>query len=116
MKKQIDTITSETMDALVNWEWPGNVREMENLIERAVILTKGTVLWFPIAELKSAPASSEETGTLEAAEREHIMSILRETRGVISGPRGAAARLGLKRTTLRSKLRKLGISRREYMS
>jgi formate hydrogenlyase transcriptional activator len=104
------------MEALVRWHWPGNVRELENIIERAVILSPGPVLRIPLAEL--APAEGKDSngdgsGTLEDAEREHILRILRETRGVIGGPNGAAARLGLKRTTLNSKMRKLGITREE---
>lgn len=113
MDKQIDNITSDTMQALINWDWPGNVRELENLIERSVILTQGTVLRPPIAELQ-APETSVASETLEAAEREHIARILRETRGVISGAHGAAAKLGLKRTTLQSKMQKLGMSREQY--
>ena len=111
--KQIETITSETMNALMNWDWPGNVRELENLLERSVILTQGTVLRPPLAELQHADVTSHDA-TLEAAEREHIGRILRETRGIISGANGAAAKLGLKRTTLQSKMQKLGISREQY--
>ena len=116
MNKQIETITSETMDALANWDWPGNIRELENLIERSVILTEGTVLRPPLAELTLYPEElpQETDNTLEAAERDHIARVLKETRGVISGRHGAAAKLGLKRTTLQSKMQKLGISRQEY--
>ena len=116
MNKQIETITSETMDALANWDWPGNIRELENLIERSVILTEGTVLRPPMAELTLYPEElpQETDNTLEAAERDHIARVLKETRGVISGRHGAAAKLGLKRTTLQSKMQKLGISRQEY--
>jgi transcriptional regulator with GAF, ATPase, and Fis domain len=114
MNKQIDTISNETMDALCRWHWPGNVRELENFIERAVILSQGPVLRAPLAELKPlTEPESTSSSTLEAHEREHILSVLRETKGVIGGARGAAARLGLKRTTLNSKMRKLGISRRD---
>jgi len=115
--KHIERIPSETMQALERWHWPGNVRELENLIERAVILTRGTVLNVPLAELKAGPeavASPDDVATLEDAERDHILKALREARGLISGPQGAAARLGLKRTTLNSKMRKLGISRKDY--
>ena len=116
MDKQIDTIPNETMDALMSWHWPGNVRELENFIERSVILTEGPVLRAPLAELKPEPAGRPaENTTLEAAEREHILRMLRESSGQISGIRGAAAKLGLKRTTLQSKLRKLNIQRQEYM-
>jgi len=111
MNKSIKSIPKKTIDALTQWEWPGNVRELENFIERSVILTHGSVLESPLGELKlsSEIAMSE---TLEAAEREHILRALRESRGKIGGPRGAATRLGLKRTTLQSKLKQMGIDRR----
>ena len=114
--KHIERIPSETMQALERWHWPGNVRELENLIERAVILTRGHVLNVPISELKPGPETSTAANvtSLEDAEREHIIRALREARGLISGPQGAAARLELKRTTLNSKMRKLGITRRDY--
>jgi len=112
MKKKIRTIPTGTIDALTSWDWPGNVRELENFIERAVILTEGSVLKAPLAELGPEFASSEKT--LGAREREHILRVLRETRGVLGGERGAAARLGLKRTTLQSKLHRLGISPEQY--
>jgi len=116
--KHIERIPAETMQALEHWHWPGNVRELENLIERAVILTRGPVLNVPLAELKlgpeAAPAADNNVATLEDAERDHIVKALREARGLISGPKGAAARLGLKRTTLNSKMRKLGITRKDY--
>ncbi len=113
MNKKIDTVPPEAMQALTEWHWPGNVRELENFIERAVILSRGPVLQIPLAELKAAQSEFAPSLTLEAAEREHILRVLRETKGVISGPHGAAARLGLNRTTLNSKMRKLGISRQE---
>jgi len=119
MGKVIETIPEATMKAFVRWPWPGNIRELENFLERAVILTRGPVLYAPLAELEMAetsPASQEtERPTLEAAEREHILRVLRETGGQIGGDDGAAARLGLKRTTLNSKLKKLGIERSDYM-
>jgi formate hydrogenlyase transcriptional activator len=114
MDKQIDTIPSTTMDALLGWHWPGNVRELENFIERSVILTEGPVLRAPLAELK--PGEDEMVPgntTLEAAEREYIIRTLRECGGQVAGERGAAAKLGLKRTTLQSKMRKLNIQRRD---
>jgi formate hydrogenlyase transcriptional activator len=116
MHRRIEIIPPEAMEALTRWHWPGNVRELENIIERAVILSPGPVLRIPLAEL--VPVEGEEdngngSGTLEDAERDHILRILRETRGIIGGPNGAAARLGLKRTTLNSKMRKLGITRDE---
>jgi len=119
MGKTIDTIPEETMNALKRWSWPGNIRELENFLERAVILTKGTALYVPLAELETEEdddnASEIENPTLQAAEREHILRVLRETKGQIGGDDGAAARLGLKRTTLNSKLKKLGIERSDYM-
>ena len=116
MYRKIETIPPETMQALTRWDWPGNIRELENFIERAVILTKGPLLRAPLAELEfpeqpNLPGAS----TLEATEREHILRVLRESKGKIAGPKGAAARLGLKRTTLNSKLKKLGIARIDYM-
>jgi len=115
MNKQIDTIPSETMEALMNWGWPGNVRELENFVERSVILTEGSVLRVPLAELRPDYEGGAQTeGTLQTTEREHIIRVLRETRGVLAGSKGAATRLGLKRTTLQSKMQKLGITRKDY--
>jgi formate hydrogenlyase transcriptional activator len=117
MNKRIESIPPEAMEALMRWHWPGNVRELENLVERAVILSRGTVLQVPVAELSTSvdadpePEPTPTPSTLEGAERQHILRVLRETKGVIGGSQGAAARLGLKRTTLNSKLRKLGITR-----
>jgi formate hydrogenlyase transcriptional activator len=112
MNKQIETIPSRTMEALVNYRWPGNIRELENLIERAVILSRGGVLKVPLAELREVPEPPASTAqTMEDAEREHILRTLRETRWLLSGPNGAAVRLGMKRTTLQSRMRKLGIDR-----
>jgi len=111
MDKRIETIPAEAMDALLRWPWPGNVRELENLIERAVILTRGAVLQVPMGELRQASELMGASSTLAAAEREHILRVLRETDWVIGGPQGAATRLGMKRTTLQSKMRKLGIVR-----
>ena len=114
--KRIERIPAETMQALERWHWPGNVRELENLIERAVILSRGSVLNVPLAELKPGPDTPvpDTVTTLQNAERDHILKALREARRLISGPQGAAARQGLKRTTLNSKMRKLGITRRDY--
>ena len=116
LNRKIETIPPETMRALTRWEWPGNIRELENFIERAVILTKGPVLRAPLAELEVRDEEPIllENSTLEATEREHILHVLRETKGKIAGPNGAAARLGLVRTTLNSKLRKLRIGRDDY--
>jgi formate hydrogenlyase transcriptional activator len=112
MDKQIDHISSETMAALVSYPWPGNIRELQNFIERSVILTSGNVLQAPLATLSSA-GEVESLGaiTLEDAERDHIRKTLEQTRWVVAGPNGAAARLGIKRSTLYFRMQKLGISR-----
>jgi formate hydrogenlyase transcriptional activator len=120
MGKNIQAIPEETMQALCRWPWPGNIRELENFLERAVILTRGAVLYVPLAELETKVAEEQEeldkaNPTLHAAERDHILRVLRETKGQIGGADGAAERLGLKRTTLNSKLKKLGIERSDYM-
>jgi len=116
MGKTIETIPDETMEALTKWSWPGNVRELENLLERAVILTRGQVLYVPLSELETAENEvQEENETLQAAEREHILHVLRESKGQVGGEDGAAERLGLKRTTLNSKMKKLGIGRSDYI-
>jgi formate hydrogenlyase transcriptional activator len=113
MKKHVETIPSEAMKALQNYSWPGNVRELENFVERAVILTHGSDLYVSLAELKQTPNHVEHSGaiTLEQAEREHILRTLRESSWIIGGTMGAAAKLGMKRTTLQSKMQKLGIAR-----
>jgi len=115
MNKRIKTIPAETMGALTRWSWPGNIRELENFIERAVILSRGPILQAPLGELKALTKKAEPTRetTLVAAEREHILLVLREAGGVIAGPYGAAARLGIKRTTLNGMMRRLGISRKD---
>lgn len=115
MNKPINTIPHDVMEALAKWQWPGNVRELENFIERAVILTQGNTLRAPLAELEviDEPAQSHDV-SLEATEREHILRVLREANGMIGGPGGAAEKLGLKRTTLNSKLKKLNIGRKDY--
>jgi formate hydrogenlyase transcriptional activator len=119
MGKTIESIPEETMQALMKWQWPGNIRELENFLERAVILTRGPVLYVPLAELETAEDDGEgaaaESPTHEAAEREHILKVLREAKGQIGGADGAAARLALKRTTLNSKMKKLGIERSDYI-
>jgi len=120
MGKNITSIPGQTMQALCRWPWPGNIRELENFLERSVILTRGPELYVPLAELETKVAEEEEElerthPTLQAAEREHVLRVLRETKGQIGGTDGAAARLGLKRTTLNSKLKKLGIERADYM-
>jgi len=114
MNKHIDTIPTEAMNALVSWAWPGNVRELENFIERSVILSQSPILNVPLVDLSLAAQDSHKDSTLESVLRENIVRVLRETGGVLGGPRGAAARLGLKRTTLQSKMGKMGIFREEY--
>ncbi len=132
--KTVEYIPSDVMEALVNYSWPGNIRELENLIERAVLLSGGNELRVPLAELKAATAASTTAAasyaylnpgapsppaipssthivTLEDAERQHILRALRQTKWRISGPRGAATMLGMKRTTLQARIRKLGIKR-----
>jgi formate hydrogenlyase transcriptional activator len=112
MNRTIETIPSETLDALVRYSWPGNIRELENLIERAVIVSPGPVLRVPVSELKvPADSASGEMLTLEAAEREHILKALESTNWVLAGPNGAAAKLAMKRTTLQSRMQKLGVSK-----
>jgi formate hydrogenlyase transcriptional activator len=116
MKKPINTIPVKAMTALNQYHWPGNVRELENFIERAVILSRGAELEIPLSEFrqqtKAASADLPSSlSTLEEAEREHVLRALSETSWVIGGPAGAAARLGMKRTTLQSLMRKLGIAR-----
>ena len=126
MKKTIETIPAETMAALAGYEWPGNIRELQNLIERAVILTSGSTLEVPPTALSAGHGRAERTalngkhhpplaaphgGTLEDTDRRHILAALESTGWVIGGPNGAAARLGLKRSTLQFRMRKLGISR-----
>ena len=120
MGKNITTIPPQAMEALKHWKWPGNIRELENFLERAVILSRGPVLYVPTAEIEEAEEEPEDSDvptnpTLQAAEREHILRALREARGMVGGANGAAAKLGLKRTTLNSKMKKLGIERSEYM-
>jgi formate hydrogenlyase transcriptional activator len=119
----IETIPSETMEALIRYHWPGNIRELQNVIERAVIVSKGSVLNVPLAELgpdantktspaitKASPAYRESLqDTLEATERAQILRAIEEGNGVIAGPNGAAARLGIKRSTLQLRMQKLGI-------
>jgi formate hydrogenlyase transcriptional activator len=117
MNKPIHEIPEQTMSALVAWSWPGNVRELENFIERAVILTPGSTLRAPLAELEKVEeeGAGMSDANFHAAEREHILRVLREAKGMIGGTGGAAEKLGLKRTTLNSKLRKLGIERSDYI-
>jgi formate hydrogenlyase transcriptional activator len=112
MDKRIESIPPEAMSVLTSYPWPGNIRELQNFIERSVILTEGDVLQPPLSTLKVA-AETETIGaiTLEDAERDHIRKTLEQTRWVVAGPNGAAARLGIKRSTLYFRMQKLGISR-----
>jgi formate hydrogenlyase transcriptional activator len=112
MGKRIDEIPPVVMDALASHSWPGNIRELQNFVERSAILSSGNVLRCPIASLQSAPeAEPPRRMTLMDAERDHIRKTLEHTRWVVAGPRGAAARLGIKRSTLYFRMQKLGISR-----
>ncbi len=122
MGRRIESIPSATMDALVHYPWPGNVRELQNIVERAVILSPGPTLQVPLADLHAVPAPTQRGTapiatpiaapiTLVDAERKHIVEALVATGWVVGGPRGAAARLGMKRSTLQKKLQKLGIAR-----
>ena len=114
MKKPIESVPKETMAALTSYHWPGNIRELQNLVERGVILSRGSSLEIPLAELKQSTKVSNHTNgstNLEAVEREHILRVLGESNWVIGGPAGAASRLGLNRTTLNHRMRKLGIAR-----
>lgn len=116
MNKHIEEIPEPVMQALTHWYWPGNIRELENFLERAVILTSGKALRAPLSELEDLDIpGDQQQETLESADRNHILQVLRESRGMIGGIGGAAERLGLKRTTLNSKIKKLGIERSDYM-
>jgi len=118
MQKHIESIPKDAMEALTNAPWPGNIRELQNFIERAVILTQGSELKVPLKELKSSSAVSTSGSTFQEAERQAIVEALKAAQGKISGQGGAAERLGLKRTTLQNKMRKLGIARlsAEYLA
>jgi len=116
MKRNIEVIPEEVMGALEAYDWPGNVRELQNVIERAVILSDGPVLRAPLSAAPRTERSPEpvvtDRRTLAEAERDHIVEVLRNSGGVISGSNGAAARLGMKRTTLQYRMRKLGIEQK----
>ena len=119
MSRSITTIPAKTLAALQQWHWPGNIRELQNVIERAVILSRGSTLEVPDStfDVKTAPPHRADTGSTTAfaeGERDIILRALRAAGGIIGGPNGAAARLGLRRTTLHSKMRKLGIERPKY--
>jgi formate hydrogenlyase transcriptional activator len=118
MNRSIETISAQAMEAFTGYSWPGNVRELQNFIERTVILSPGSVLRPPLAELKQAAVQkpSSELGTLEEMEREHVLRALRASNWVIGGPNGAAARLGMKRTTLVYRIHKLNVPLRPSMN
>ena len=111
LRRPIESVSRESLDVLCRWHWPGNVRELQNVIERAVILATGPVLTVSRTEFEAAPGLLSAPVTLEDAEREHILRALADTNWVIGGPRGAAARLGVKRTSLVSTMRRLHIQR-----
>ena len=117
MDRYIEFIPTETAEALKQWHWPGNVRELENMIERSVILSEGKSLRVPLSELRDQrpTGGTSPDRTLDNAERQHILRVLRESGGVLSGPNGAAQRLGLKRSTLQSKMQRLNIRREDYL-
>ncbi len=119
MNRTIETIPSETMDALVRYRWPGNIREMQNLIERAVILSSGRLLRVPLEDVQAGLTGNRDPlvhQSLADAERAHIVAILKETGCIVSGPHGAATRLGMNRSTLQFRMKKLGITRRVVMA
>ena len=108
MNKRITSIPAETINALARYPWPGNIRELQNFVERTVIVTSGSALRARVRELKGGGPSGREAQTL-AAEREAILRALRQSNGKVGGPNGAAAKLGMKRTTLQARMRELGI-------
>jgi formate hydrogenlyase transcriptional activator len=112
MQKQIESIPARDLKKLSGWHWPGNIRELENFIERSVILTRGAALQAPIAELGHNGRHASVEGPHEANERDEIVRILKITNGRVAGPDGAAARMDIKRTTLISRMKKLGIDPR----
>jgi formate hydrogenlyase transcriptional activator len=112
VNKDVTEIPDEALEVLKRWEWPGNVRELENVIERAVIRSSGTRLEISIEELSEGSCSKGMTQTLAEAERAHILDALEQTKGIVSGPNGAASRLGLPRTTLAYRMQRLGIVQR----
>ena len=112
MEKQIESVPTATMNKLSKWHWPGNIRELENFIERSVILTHGPALQVPVGELTNNAKAITVTSRTDSAERDHIVEVLKQTNGRVAGPNGAATRLGIKRTTLISRMQKLGIDPR----
>jgi formate hydrogenlyase transcriptional activator len=113
MEKQIESIPAAAMKKLSGWHWPGNIRELENFIERSVILTRGSALQVPVGELSKEGTVAEGLGARQVGERDEILRTLKETKGRVAGPDGAAARMGLKRTTLISRMKKLAIDPRK---
>jgi formate hydrogenlyase transcriptional activator len=114
MNKLVESIRSEDMKVLCNYSWPGNIRELQNLIERAVILSTGKILHLPMKDLQSAGATGNggaRLATLDEAERKHILDALGACHWVIAGSKGAASVLGMKRSTLQARMEKLGIRR-----
>jgi len=111
LNRRIENIPAHAMEVFCGYHWPGNVRELQNFIERAVILSPGPTLRAPLAELRKEAVRPEQSmlGTLEEFEREHVLRAIKESNWVIGGPKGAAARLGIKRTTLAYRIRKLKI-------
>jgi DNA-binding NtrC family response regulator len=115
MNKPINTVPEDVMEGLCQYHWPGNIRELQNFIERSVVLSSGTLLRPPFADLERSSHKTPATfGTLDDAERRHILEALEDTNWVIGGLKGAASQLGLKRTTLLSKMERLGISRQSH--
>jgi formate hydrogenlyase transcriptional activator len=115
MQKQIESIPGAALRKLSSWHWPGNIRELENFIERSVILTRGTALQAPIGELSHNGRYEPVMGTHEANERDEIVRILKVTSGRVGGRDGAAVRMGIKRTTLISRMKKLGVDKRKVL-
>jgi formate hydrogenlyase transcriptional activator len=113
MEKKIESIPAAALKTLSSWHWPGNIRELENFIERAVILTRGTALEVPVSELRRTGAAVPTSSPRESSERDDILRILKETNGRVAGPNGAAMRMGIKRTTLISRMKKLAIDPRK---
>jgi formate hydrogenlyase transcriptional activator len=113
MQKRIETIPAAVLRKLTRWHWPGNVRELQNLVERAVILTRSSTLAISVPELANGGANSAFAKAGNPDEQDRIVRILKETKGRVGGPKGAAARLGLKRTTLLTRMKKLGIEPRK---
>jgi formate hydrogenlyase transcriptional activator len=112
MEKQIESVPAASMKKLTRWQWPGNIRELENLVERAVILTRGSALEVPVSDLGNGSAEKAVAAMPDSNRREEFLRILKQTRGRVGGADGAAARMGLKRTTLISRMKKLGIDPR----